>query len=61
VREGSTKAILDHPFFATSDLPGIYQKTVPATIKPPAGRRRGLEPLTPAKKFEGDQKIFSDF
>ena len=61
VREGSTKAILDHAFYVNADLPGIYQKTFPAVIKPAALNVRDLQPLTPGKKFDGDQKMFEDF
>ena len=61
VREGSTKAILDHPFYANADLPGIYQKSFPAAIKPVPLNVRDLQPLTPGKKYDGEQKMFEDF
>ena len=60
VQEGSTNAILDHPFFAETDLPSIFQKLTPATIKP-VKRVTKLPPLQAAKKYTGEQQVFADF
>ncbi|RYG96872.1 hypothetical protein EON65_53755 [archaeon] len=62
VSEGSTRAILEHPFFANVDVEGIKNGTVtPEFIPTPNQHHEPLSNLMPVRPFNGDQTLFHDF
>lgn len=62
VQEGSTRCILDHPFFANVDIEGIKNgKVVPDFIPVPNQHHEPLSNLMPVRPFNGDQSLFAEF
>ena len=62
VQEGSTRAILDHPFFANVDIEGIKNRTVVPEFTPaPNQHHEPLSNLMPVRPFNGDQSLFAEF
>lgn len=62
IQEGSTRAILDHPFFAKVDVEGIKQmRVVPEFIPSSNQHHEPLSSLMPVKPFHGDQMLFKEF
>ena len=62
VQEGSTRRILDHPFFAKIDGNHLRNGTlVPEFIPEPQSYHEPISTLKPVKAFSGDQKQFKDF
>jgi hypothetical protein len=62
VQEGSTRCILDHPFFSNVDIEGIKKGTVvPEFIPAPNQHHEPLSNLMPVRPFNGDQSLFTDF
>lgn len=61
-QEGSTRAILDHPFFSGSDVEGIGSgSVVPEFIPSVNTHHEPLSNLMPVRPFNGDQGLFADF
>ena len=59
---GSTKAILDHPFFADLDIAAVNSKTLrPEHIPEPTDYHEPISNLTSIKPFNGDQSLFAEF
>lgn len=62
VSEGSTRAILEHPFFANVDVEGIKNGTLTPEFTPtPNQHHEPLSNLMPVRPFNGDQTLFHDF
>jgi hypothetical protein len=62
VHEGSTKHIVDHPFFALLDLQALQEgKVVPEFIPNKTLVHEPLSNLTPVRPFNGDQSLFAEF
>jgi hypothetical protein len=62
VQEGSTRRILDHPFFSTVDIDAISNGTfVPEFIPVPNQHHEPLSNLMPVRPFNGDQTLFAEF
>ena len=62
VHNGSTKRILEHPFFAKLDLAAVKEgKAKPEFIPSATTSHEPLSNLMPVKPFNGDQKVFADF
>jgi hypothetical protein len=62
VQEGSTRCILDHPFFAAVDKTGVYNMTVVPSFIPAHNHNHDpLSNLMPVKPFNGDQHLFAEF
>jgi len=62
VQEGDTSAILDHPFFANTDIERIKEKkAVPIFIAPTQPGDNNLSNLPQAKPYTGDQHVFDAF
>lgn len=62
VQEGSTRKILDHPFFKRIDGNQLRNGTlVPEFIPQPQSYHEPISTLKPVKAFSGDQKQFKDF
>ena len=62
VQEGSTRCILDHPFFAAVDKEGVFKMTtVPSFIPQHNHNHDPLSNLMPVKPFNGDQHLFAEF
>jgi serine/threonine protein kinase/CRP-like cAMP-binding protein len=62
VQEGSTRSILNHPFFANIDIEGIKNHTVvPEFIPIPNQHHEPLSNLMPVRPFNGDQTLFAEF
>jgi len=62
VQEGSTRCILDHPFFSSVDKDGVHNMTVVPSFIP--GHNHNHDPLSnlmPVKPFNGDQHLFAEF
>ena len=62
VQEGSTRCILDHPFFKDVDTAGVANITVVPSFIP--GHNHNHDPLSnlmPVKPFNGDQHLFAEF
>ncbi len=60
--EGSTRVILEHPFFANVDVEGIKNgKIVPEFIPTANQNHEPLSNLMPVRPFNGDQTLFADF
>ena len=62
VQEGSTKRILDHPFFADLDLHRLKNGSiVPDFFPTPLLDHVQISTLKSVKSFAGDQKQFKGF
>ncbi len=62
MQEGSTRAILDHPFFSNVDIEGIKSRSVvPEFIPTPNAHHEPLSNLMPVRPFNGDQSLFAEF
>lgn len=62
VQGGSTRTILDHPFFNGTPIEEIKNLTyVPEFIPKPNRHHEPLSNLQPVKPFHGDQSLFSEF
>lgn len=62
VQEGSTRKILDHPFFASIDNTNLKNGSlVPEFVPEPQTYHEPISTLKPVKAFSGDQKQFKDF
>jgi hypothetical protein len=62
VQEGSTRRILDHPFFASIDNNNLRNGSlVPEFVPEPQTYHEPISTLKPVKAFSGDQKQFKDF
>lgn len=62
VQEGSTRCILDHPFFAGVDTAGVANLTVVPQFIPQHNHNHDpLSNLMPVKPFNGDQHLFAEF
>ena len=62
VQEGSTRCIIDHPFFANIDSQAVHDMTlVPQFIPAHNNTHDPLSNLMPVKPFNGDQHLFAEF
>jgi len=62
VQEGSTRCILDHPFFSNIDSNAVMNlTTVPQFVPAICTTHEPLSQLLPVKPFNGDQKLFEEF
>jgi serine/threonine protein kinase len=62
VQEGSTRRILDHPFFSNIDINHLRNGTiVPEFVPEPQSYHEPVSTLKPVKVFSGDQKQFLSF
>jgi hypothetical protein len=62
VQEGSTRRILDHPFFSSVDTTSLRNGTlVPEFVPEAQSYHEPISTLKPVKAFSGDQKQFKDF
>lgn len=62
VQEGSTRCILDHPFFSILDIEAIKNQTaVPEFIPIANQHHEPLSNLMPVRPFNGDQSLFAEF
>jgi len=62
VQEGSTRCILDHPFFSGLDVDGIKNCTFAPEFTPvPHSQHEPLSNLMPVRPFNGDQSLFTEF
>lgn len=62
VQEGSTRAILEHPFFNGVDKNGVRDmKVVPDFVPAVNNTHEPLSNLMPVRPFNGDQSLFKEF